>query len=458
MGTTDRRNGDVDQGAIGSCNPHDVITDMDNPAGERGADQFDAKLRAIPGEIEDGVAQRTSGSSELGHGDFSVLLQGPGIHPQLPNCALSLFHSSTHRRRVIDCYELQLPSNALGSCKHTRFRQRSLTRTQRTWKSTQRRKGSNRVNVDRQQSTHILPTLTVDFSHIRLFTLNMHTFPSGDQRLPIQGARSASSSITAFMFALAGVAVTSHVVFDHQPPDQPEDVVTYLATLSATVIAGWWLANVLAWAAALRRGIQLDRFTLPGTRRIAQLIVAATLSASCVAETSDAPVMVLVERADAADTSTSLLPSTTVPTIAAAAASPIGGMPIEQRAAELRPADPLDGEPAGDEAAESQPLAGEAGDTEEASDSESSDSEADSSGANTGSRVISSHEVMVDEGDNLWSLASETLTLNGLAAPTCEQIAAYWRLVVAANQVWSGNPDLIVVGETITMPTFELSS
>lgn len=71
-------------------------------------------------------------------------------------------------------------------------------------------------------------------------------------------------------------------------------------------------------------------------------------------------------------------------------------------------------------------------------------------------RQIDDHQVIVSEGDNLWALSAETLIVNGVPSPSNGQIAEYWRLVVAANQVQSGNPNLIAIGEAITMPAFDL--
>ena len=72
--------------------------------------------------------------------------------------------------------------------------------------------------------------------------------------------------------------------------------------------------------------------------------------------------------------------------------------------------------------------------------------------------AIAEHHVMVAEGDNLWSMTAATLEAHGITNPTCQQVADYWSRVVSANTVESGNPNLIVVGEAITMPAHELPS
>lgn len=249
--------------------------------------------------------------------------------------------------------------------------------------------------------------------------------------------------MTAFACALGGAGVTSKVLFGHHLPDRPEDVVTYLATLGAAVIAGWWLANVLAWTLALRRGIQLQRFTLPGTKRIAQILLAVALSTSCATTAGSDPVMVLVEQGgpDTNDTST---PTTTTPM--AAASSTLERSTLTAPPVTPVPLPPID------------PAPGESLQTEPTPEAFEWLDESDTISTGSSATAITDHDVVINEGDNLWVLASEALTLNGVDDPSCGQIAAYWRLVVAANHVRSGNPDLIVVGETVTMPAFELGA
>lgn len=58
--------------------------------------------------------------------------------------------------------------------------------------------------------------------------------------------------------------------------------------------------------------------------------------------------------------------------------------------------------------------------------------------------------VTVVEGDHLWKISARQL---GPKAPS-EQIAPYWRDVVAVNtpNLRSGDPDLIYPGEVVEMP------
>jgi nucleoid-associated protein YgaU len=72
--------------------------------------------------------------------------------------------------------------------------------------------------------------------------------------------------------------------------------------------------------------------------------------------------------------------------------------------------------------------------------------------------TIPAHQVIVTAGDNLWSLATEALEHHGVADPTSTTVATYWRLVVGGNRVRSGNANLIVPGEIIEMPRYDLAA
>lgn len=254
----------------------------------------------------------------------------------------------------------------------------------------------------------------------------MHTLHSNAPTPSTGAAQSISSSLLAYLSALGGAAVTSHVVFNHQPPAHPEDVAVYLATLSATVIAGWWFTNVLAWFAALRRGVQLNRFTLPGAKRIAQFMLAATLSTSCIADATNDPVMVLVEQGDSVETAATTPPTSVTPT-----STPPTTAVLRTTAPTTEPATVPSTTDEAPITTVTEPTVAHR-------------------------HQVADHQLMVSEGDNLWSLSADTLTMNGVESPTTGQIAEYWRLVVAANQVRSGNPNLIAIGEAITMPAFDL--
>ena len=67
---------------------------------------------------------------------------------------------------------------------------------------------------------------------------------------------------------------------------------------------------------------------------------------------------------------------------------------------------------------------------------------------------LSPAEVTVRSGDNLWIMCRRHLTSALGHRPANEEVAPYWRQVIAHNQphLISGNPDLIYAGEVIEMP------
>lgn len=269
---------------------------------------------------------------------------------------------------------------------------------------------------------------------MRLFTLDMLTLSRSAHHRTRRRPTSVPSSTVAFSCAVVGLGVTSHVAFDHRLPDQPEDVITYVATLGVAVIIGWWCANVLAWAAALRNGLSIEQFTLPGTKRIAQVILAATLTTSCVSGGTDAPAMILVGETETIDTEATTPPTTAPPTTAPPSTAAPTTSPTTTPTTTAPPSDP----PAAEAPPTNEPT-----------------TDGDGAGVST---MIESHQVIVVEGDNLWTLAADTLRSAGVTSPTTSQIAEYWGLVVRTSQVRSGDPDLIVAGEALTMPAFDLDN
>lgn len=233
--------------------------------------------------------------------------------------------------------------------------------------------------------------------------------------------------LAAFAGAVAGGMSAGRLLFGSRLPRQPEDVVVFLAAVTLCVLLGWFIVNVVSWTVALRSGQTLRRFTLPGTRRLAQALVALSLSTSCLVEADDSPSMVLIESEvvpAAAEPLTTLTPtSTTLSTTTASSTTTLPtttALPVElapEPTTTTTEVEPASGLVAGDE---------------------------------IGS--ILAHDVIVNHGDNLWSLSVETLERHGVADPSVSTIASYWRLVIDANDVRSGNPNVIVAGEAIHMP------
>lgn len=279
--------------------------------------------------------------------------------------------------------------------------------------------------------------IVLDFQYLHLFTLIVLQFTDHSTTPSQRQGKSLSGSALAFLVAVAGSAAANTWGFGNRLPQEPEEVVVFLATLSLTIVAAWWSVNVLAWTWALRSGITLARFTLPGSKRVAQILLAASLSTACVAEGSPSPSMVLIEAGQTLtspatvidtddDDDVALITNTSTPTSTTAAPTTSTPNPTEVAAEVFAPG------------------------ILRSADNDTSQEDAGHTG-------IVEHQVVVNHGDNLWSLAAETLTLSGVEQPTCQRISEYWRLVVATNQVRSGNSDLIVAGETITMPAFPLA-
>lgn len=259
-------------------------------------------------------------------------------------------------------------------------------------------------------------------------------------------------SLSAVVVA-AAVSVAAAVRFlDHLAPpttpalDDPADAVVLLAGTAVVILGSWWLANVATWLAALRRGSRVHRFTLPGTRRLAQLLLAASLSGACVAEPVGGPTMVLIEdRSEQADATGDELPVTSS---------------TRQTTTPHDPASEPTATPDPSTEAEATTTASEPPDNirfdEMTTDPPAAEGEIDPSIDLAPS--IPAHQVIVIEGDNLWSLSAEALERHGAADPTVALVAEYWRLVIASNQVRSGDPDLIVPGETIDLPAHTFAS
>lgn len=68
--------------------------------------------------------------------------------------------------------------------------------------------------------------------------------------------------------------------------------------------------------------------------------------------------------------------------------------------------------------------------------------------------AASMFEVVVRQGDNLWTLAARRLEQAAARTPSEDEIRAYWRTVIDANagRIRSGDPDLIYPGEVIVLP------
>lgn len=64
-------------------------------------------------------------------------------------------------------------------------------------------------------------------------------------------------------------------------------------------------------------------------------------------------------------------------------------------------------------------------------------------------------DVVVEQGDSLWSIARDAIVEAGVADPDDAVVTMYWQRVVEHNRsglVVPANPDLIYAGQTITLP------
>ena len=69
-------------------------------------------------------------------------------------------------------------------------------------------------------------------------------------------------------------------------------------------------------------------------------------------------------------------------------------------------------------------------------------------------RVEIPSEHVVVPGDNLWIIAERHLEqVTGRSDVSDQRVATYWVVVIEANQVRSGDPDLIYPGEVIVLPS-----
>jgi hypothetical protein len=239
----------------------------------------------------------------------------------------------------------------------------------------------------------------------------------------------------AFLAAGGSATWVSRWTVGSVTPHDPADVVVLVATVAALTLGAWWLADVATWRSALRRGGSV-RFTLPGSRRLAQMLLLVSLSSSCVAGATDGPAMVLIGEAvenptEPSSTTFTIAPSTTV------TEDPLALTSIQQEI--VRSSDATDSDAT---APIAPPAAAEPAPNEDLDELRGS---------------VPAHQVIVKEGDNLWSLAAEALERHGPPGPSSSVVAEYWRTVVAGNQVRSGNPDLIVPGEPIDLPAHEFS-
>ena len=197
----------------------------------------------------------------------------------------------------------------------------------------------------------------------------------------------------------------------------PADAIAAFIWLAALGCVMWLAGSTLLYLAARASRVpallrSVEWMTLPAIRRVTERALGAILLASTMAATpvrADAPPPVIV----VVDTDGTLLPPGIDVPVPETPPERVGS--IDVRVPPL-PAFPYQTRPAGNE-----------------------------------SRPV---DVAVRAGDNLWTMCRRHLTGVLGRRPTNEEIAPYWRMVIAANQphLISGNPDLIYPGEVIALP------
>jgi hypothetical protein len=206
-----------------------------------------------------------------------------------------------------------------------------------------------------------------------------------------------------------------------------EDAVVAAIWLAALLCAGWLAGSTLLYIAALVTRIRtvirsISWITLPGIRRMSEgalaavLLTAPALPGSAGAQTPP-PVVVVVDEDGAL-----LPPGITLP-------EPERVPPLPTLPPAHRPPDSSNRSPLPTAVADDLP-----------------DVDEDQHSGTT--------RVIVQKGDNLWSISRRHLASVKGSHPSNDEIAPYWRQVIAVNRpsIISGNPDLIYPGEVLTMP------
>lgn len=202
-----------------------------------------------------------------------------------------------------------------------------------------------------------------------------------------------------------------------------EDAVGALLRLGGMGVCAWLAGSSLLYLIARVSGVPAAirvaaRMTLPAVRRAADRLVAGALTVATLTASLGAA---------AAVTGPAEAPTTTRPVVVHAPVAP-GYLPV----GEVRPAPPSSG-----------PLPPVAG--------AYLPFRPTGPGAGAPAGVL---EVTIRPGDHLWGLAERRLAEVLGRAATDDEVAGYWRSVVAASlpRLRSGDPDLVFPGEVVRLP------
>lgn len=250
---------------------------------------------------------------------------------------------------------------------------------------------------------------------------------------PLETARAGATG--ALPIAALGGALLWGTAKLAAPTTAPSDI-------DSAVTAGvWWLlAATLAWltisvfvlraAEASTRRWRIARFAMPGSRSIARalLSIGVLTASACSTDTDAAPRLYAVDSPveDAAAPQETVIPDvvTTAPAVSVVPqveVAPPGHSPRNEP-----PPLEMGVEPhpllVGDEPTSSIPS------------------------------TPTTHTV--EQGDNLWAIAADHLAEVSGSSPTADEVANYWRLLIAENEadLASGEPNLIHPGEVLRLP------
>lgn len=290
-------------------------------------------------------------------------------------------------------------------------------------------------------------------------------------------SRAVGKALTVTALALAAGAVLLATSADAiQPasrPSEPDAALLVGAWWLAAALLAWWTLSMASWVLALSTSRQyratarftnrspdtrpgerehrrsgwrpsLDRFTAPGTRRLAEGLLAVGLVALPACSPGDSvtssPTLVFVEEVATTVPPTTAPPTTAPPTTAPTTAPPTTTPSTNAPTSTSEPA--IAQEPSTqDESSTSVDPTASAGETNEGHDE-----------AQLIAEAASTHEVVA--GDNLWAIAEAHLTAELGERPPTSEVAAHWRRLIAQNRdrLLSGEPDLIHPGERIRLP------
>ncbi len=212
-----------------------------------------------------------------------------------------------------------------------------------------------------------------------------------------------------------------------------ESLAFTIARWALVAVALWWVVGFVLWSVVLgdlQSGPTLtarrlaDRFALPGCRRLAVGVAACALVTlpACSPDESQPTLVYLGEVDD--NTATTARPAVTA-TAPPTTRPPVTQPPTTESPATIPP-------------------------TTEAQIPTSPDQEAP---AEPAAPAATSHQVVA--GDHLWGIAAQHLKqVAPDSHPSNAAIARYWRQVITANAATlrSGDPDLILPGEWVSLP------